>query len=773
MINYNYSKDNWIVEENKFDRKFLGKTEVIMALGNGYMGMRSTTEEKYLGETRNFFISGTFNKAYENEVTELPNVADLIELELNFDGERFDLEKGEILSYSKRLNLKNGELIREVTWKSESGKTLKIVFNRFISKSNLHVVGQKITIEPAEDVKLEIVSGINGQMSNSGVQHFIEGDKRFYEHKFIQLVQTTSESNVSVVLNTVHKHNIDGKEITITPQIGMDRRKIFASFVTDIPAGSKYIIEKLSNVYTSRDKEFLDGFDIDVAKEQTYSLLKEIYQQGYNELFAQSEKEWLVKWEKCDITIKGSDIDQLASRFAQYHLTIMTPAHDNRMNIGAKGLTGEGYKGHTFWDTEIFMLPYWIYSDPKVARSLLEYRYNSLEGAHKKSTQNNYEGAQFPWESAWLDDGEVTPVWGAADIITGKPTKIWSGFIEQHITSCVAFGTWQYYNVTKDEQFIDNFGYELLLDTAKFWSSRLEYNNEKDEYHINNVIGPDEYKEHINNNAFTNYTAHWNIKYAIETYNYLKQNKTTIFNRLNKKLDLDRVYKLWCERVEKIYLPIPRKDKLIPQDDTYLTLKQIDLTKYKNQKQVGLLFRDYNLDQVNKIQVSKQADIVMLLYLFEDLFSPEIKKTNFDYYEARTLHDSSLSLSTHTILSNDLNYGEEAYKLFRKAADIDLGTNMKSSDHGIHAASLGGVWQSIVFGFGGVRMLNDKLRIEPKLPSVWNELSFDINVQGDILSLKITNKDLFIENKTNNNKIIRFINNGINYELSDKLHINL
>jgi hypothetical glycosyl hydrolase len=449
----------------------------------------------------------------------------------------------------------------------------------------------------------------------------------------------------------------------------------------------------------------------------------------------------------------------------------MTPAHDNRMGIGAKGFSGEGYKGHSFWDTELFMLPFFTFTQPHIARSLLEYRYNTIKGARKKALENGYKGAMFPWESAWADDGEVTPVWGAVDINTGKSTKIWSGFIEQHITSDISFAIWQYYQVTGDEDFMNNYGYEILLDTGIFWASRLQWNEEKKLYHINEVVGPDEYKEHVNNDAFTNYTAYWCIENAIHYYHLLKTEKPEVFSRLDKLLNLGIEIKNLEEMLPLIYLPQPNEKNIIPQDDTYLTLKEIDLYKYKNQEHVGSLFLDYSLSEVNLMQVSKQASVVMLMYLLEHKFSSEVKKANYNYYEARTLHDSSLSLSTHSILANDLGNRDLAYSLYRQATAIDLGMNMKSSDHGIHAAALGGIWQIIVCGFGGIRMFGGKLRIEPKLPKEISQITFSVYWKGNLLGIQVNHEILKVKN--NGTETIIFSNGGKQYELNRGLEMKI
>lgn len=422
-------------------------------------------------------------------------------------------------------------------------------------------------------------------------------------------------------------------------------------------------------------------------QQRTLDEARQVQQMGYAALAEESAAAWAHRvWNNVPVNVESTcETDALALRFAQYHLYVMTPAHDNRMNIGAKGLSGEAYKGRTFRDTEMFILPYFTFTDPAIAKKLEEYRCQSLPGAHKKAKGNNYKGAQFPWESARLDDGEVTPVWGAANIITGLPTKIWSGFIEEHITADVVYGLWQYCTVTGDSKFMDDAGYELMMDTAICWASRMT-EGEDGRLHILDVVGPDEYKEHVDDNAFTNYMAHWNIQKAIEYHDMLKAEKPELFARLAE------AYPEWKAAVDRVYLPQPREDGVIPQNATYLTLRDIDLTKYKNQDHVGSLFEDYNLEQVNKIQVTKQADTLLLFLLMENLFDLRTKKANWDYYEPRTLHDSSLSLSTHCIIAADMNDSALAYDLFRRAAFIDAGPDMKSSSAGIRAINAAGMF---------------------------------------------------------------------------------
>lgn len=774
MTNMDYSKaSEWKIAEASFDPERLGKCEAIMCQGNGYLGLRNATDEYNAGEQRNLFVAGTFNKFDDSEVTELPNAADVTRLDIRLDGGLFNLQRGKTLEYSRELCLKNGEVVRRVLWESPEGRQYRLEFRRMVSMERKHVIAQQVRITPlTADCALRLDGGINGQMNNTGSQHFSEGEKRLYDGRFMQYTQTTGQSKIDFFLNTAFRFALDGQDREESGFIVMERRLIQQEFTLSIPQGRTLTAEKISTVFTSRDRE-CEGKDF--AQLQAYSLesTREAWSAGYGDLLAESAQAWnKLVWDNVPVEIDCADpFDQLAIRFAQYHLYVMTPAHDNRMNVAAKGLSGEAYKGHTFWDTEMFILPYFIYSAPEIARSLEEYRWLGLEGAHKKAAGNGYDGAQFPWEAAWIDDGEVTPVWGAADIVTGLPIKIWSGFIEQHITADVAYGAWQYYVVTGDQDFMDRCGYELILDTAKFWVSRFEP-GEDGAYHINDVVGPDEYKEHVDDNAFTNYMAAWNIRKAMEYADELKREKPELYARLSGKLDLPRVEPLWAEKLPKLYLPQPREDGVIPQDRTYLTLKDVDLSKYKAQENIGTIYRDYNQEQITNMQVSKQADILIMFLLLENQFDMSVKEANWSYYEPRTLHDSSLSLSTHCILASDMGNKELAYQLFQRAAAIDMGPNMKSSNPGIHAASIAGIWQSVVFGFGGVRMLEGELRINPSLPDGWKGLSFYLHWRGQKLFVQITREALRLTNQTGTAPVSLTVR-GQRYELADTLELPL
>ncbi len=754
------TEKNWLVAETQFSTNF-AKCESIMNCGNGFIGVRSSHEEYYSGERRALIVSGTFNKACDGEVSELPVAAELTNFNFTVNGEKFSLLDGTIKNYIRTLNLKNGLVRREIDWVSVNGIELKLEFKRFVSLDDRHLIGQYITIKPiSNDIELIVETGIEGDVYN------VAGNKR--KHFEDEVYSIDGE-----VITLSHNTNDSKVGFAYSKQVRVDFENVVRNFTSDnmmeikcnVKKGEEVKFDIVSNVITTRDKDIVEN-NITNIVEFSKSHINTIKDINFESLFGKSELKWASIWNEFNIKIDStSNFDQLAIRFAQYHLVLMTPAGDSRLNIGAKGFTGEGYKGHTFWDTEIFILPFWIFTKPEVARSLVKYRYLGLEGARKKAAQNGYDGAQYPWEAAWPADGETCPEWGAPSIHDpSKRQKIWTGFIELHITSDVIIGLLQYVTATGDFKFLREYGYEMIFDTAIFWQSRLEYNEAEDNYQITDVIGPDEYKEHVNNNAFTNFTARKNIEYAIEFYYDLKDNDKEKFNELNNKLNLDKYIVMFEEKINKVKVQEVREDLLLPQDDTYLELKEIALDKYKQQEKAGLIGQDYDMHELSNFQVSKQADVMVLFYLFEDAYTKVVKKKNFEYYESRTLHDSSLSLSTHSILAADIGDSVKAYQLFNKATEIDLGPVMGTSDEGVHTASLGGIWQCVVFGFGGARLYAKELRIEPKLPAIWNELEYPIMFKGSKLIVNV-NRETFKVTKLSGDDV-EFFAYGKKYKVS-------
>ena len=708
--------DQFVIEETTFDAQAEGGYEAIFCQGNGYLGQRAALEERYAGQTRNLFVTGTFDRFHESEVTELPNLPDLTNLRLSVNGMPFSMEQGDLVSCTRRLNLKTGELTRYVQWKPPQGRPLTLCFRRFVSMAREHLLGFQVEITCAgEDCAITVESGIDGTVTNSGTQHLYEREKRLFGGRILFMEEETVQSGIRCNLYAAHSYQVDGHE-TATRRLPVMRRRYLGETVSmTVRKGQTLRIEKLCCVTTSRDLLTLDG----------EAALREAIGMGYEGLLCESAAAWAALWAAQDIRIDAQNgYDQVAIRFALYHLNIMVKKDDDRVGIGAKGLSGEGYKGHSFWDTEIFLLPYYTFTQPDTAHTLLRYRYRILEGARRKARDHGYRGAMYPWESAWIDDGEVTPLLGGADIVTGESTPILTGHIEQHITADIAYAVWQYAQATGDSAFMENHGWEMLMETARFWASRATWDERRQAYVICDVIGPDEYKEHVDNNAYTNYMAEFNMRLAL------------------KRLDDQDIRHV----ADGLWLPVPDENGIIPQFDGYMALQAIDLTRYKQAESVGDIFKDYNLSQINHLQVCKQSDTVLLLLLLEDRFSPEVKRRNYEFYEARTLHDSSLSKATHCVLAQDLGLDDIAYDYFHAACAVDLPIGTPKSPEGIHSAAMGGIWQCVVYGFGNVRLTGGKLRIAPRLPKGWHRLSFHIIWQGQPLAVDADEKGVRVTN---------------------------
>lgn len=740
------AKKNWIIREQIFDREKLGKCEAIFCQGNGYIGQRAALEEKYTGECRDLFVTGTFDKFDEGEVTELPNLADFTNLKIECDGESFSMDAGRLLSYSRELDLMTGVVSRKVLWESCSGLQAEFTFERIVSLAEEHVIAFRATVRPLNrNVKVRISSGIDGTKTNTGTQHFKEGTKRIYDGNLMEYTAKTGESGVNTVQYAGHRVYRGGEEIHPYFLPVIDRRYLGIRTETEVAQGEELAIEKICCVYTARDMEAAEGETLRQTEERSHDAATEYLERGYAGLRGKSDEAWADYWEKTDIIIEGKhDYDQLAIRFALYHLNIMIKRNDDRVGIGAKGLSGEGYKGHSFWDTEVFLLPFYLFTDPDAARTLLSYRGKSLPGAEKKARENGYRGAMFPWESAWLDDGEVTPEWGAADVVTGEPIPILTGKLEQHISADVSYAVWEYYTATGDEDFMMRYGYEIILATAVFWSDRVEW--EGDSCHIRNVIGPDEYKEHVDDNAYTNYLVKYNLQLAVKVAEKIRKQAPVLYEKLDKRWKIEDSLPAIRKAEEGIFLPKADENGIIPQYDGYEKLKYLDLTKYKESDVVGTIYEDFNQEQIGEYQVHKQADTVLLLLLFPQLVSAENRAENYEFYEKRTLHDSSLSKSSHALLAAKLGRHEEAYEFFRGCCDTDLGPVMSTSNAGIHSACMGGIWQCVVQGFGGVEIREGKLHVEPQLPKDWKALNFRISYAGTVLEIRAAKDELEICN---------------------------
>ena len=723
------AESTWRIYQWESDPAVCRKFESILCQGNGYMGIRAATEESYEKTVRYALVAGTFDRMESKNTNELPNGADVTALELSADGIPLQLTPENHREHCRYLELSDGVLHRSFLWMPRPGLTLRVQTERFVSLAQRHVFAQRVQLQAVEgSCRIDLGSGIRGG-SRYGEQHFLDMESRLTEDT-LQYAETTRQSGITFVTSCCVELTRDEEKLPAS--VRQEAEGICACFQAQLQQGQTLTLTKLCRIATTRDNDFsaTDQDDRETLLHREQTQLQLLKQQGYEAALEASRRAWQVLWDSKDICLVGSDRDLLAYRFAVYHLTIMAPIHDNRMNIGAKGLSGKGYFGHTFWDTEIYMLPFFIWTDPAGARSLLEYRYNCLTAARKNAKNYGFSGAKFPWEAAWLTDTETCP----EDHFSKH---------EYHVTADVAYGVYHYYEATHDVDFMLRCGCELLFDTANFWASRLDYNAQKDRYEILDVIGPDEFTHNANNNAFTNYLAHLNLELACSWYDRLEESWPEEHRRLLEKLSLEGKRGLWRQLSAKLSLPVAGEDGILPQDDDFMTLPEIDLTIYR--AGIKKLRKDYPYPTYTRLKVSKQADVMNLFLLREDLFSQEVKQASLAYYEPFCVHESSLSLCAYAMLAADCGKEGQAYGFFRRACDIDLGPDLKSSDEGIHAASLGGIWQCCVLGYAGVRLCGDRLRIAPNLPDRWQSITVKLWWRGSRLQLTATHREATVQ----------------------------
>jgi trehalose/maltose hydrolase-like predicted phosphorylase len=747
----------WQIQEDTFDPnlKHIHSQETVYTIGNGYFGTRGTFEESYPQANPATLLFGVFD-AIPIAREELANAPDWTVIKLFVNGERFRLDRGRILSYHRALDMQHGVLHRTVNWESPNGTRLQVRSERFASLADEHVgaIRYSVTLEEnehAKEAEITLRASLDTAVGNYNTMHWEtidqgqQGDVLWLESRTkksgVHLGQTMSFRSEQ---RSLHQELIDSD---IDPSI---------RFYGVLAPGETFTAEKIAVMYTSRD----DTEPMRSALEHHQALLTEASMERepdihnalslstgqqaavsmhaglYDQLLARHKQAWEQFWQMADIVIEGDEKAQQSVRYSVYQLRINASSHDSRYSIAAKGLTGFGYRGHVFHDTEIFMLPFFTYVMPEIARNLLLYRYHLLPAARKKAASNGYEGAQYPWEST-LNGEETTP----SSIIhpeTGEVIPVLNGFIELHITASIAHAVWQYWQITGDDEFMRNYGAEILLSTALFWANRAEKNDEHHDYEITNVIGPDEWHEHVDNNVFTNYMARHNIQIALDSFSWLKTSAPGKAQELERQLDLTtgRLDHL-RDVADHLRILQDPKTKIYEQFDGFFELRPLDQERYKGRKDSyqGIL----GMEAVQKYRIVKQADVLMLLTVLEPQFDRETKEANWDYYYPITDHDygSSLTPALHVILASELGRAQEAYELFLKGALVDLENLRGNTPEGIHAACCGAVWQAVILGFAGLHVDENGYTTDPRWPDGWTRLAFTFCHQGEAVHVDL------------------------------------
>jgi len=734
-INENLStKSGWEIIENSFAPEHLVASGSNFLTGNGYLGYRGTFPEwrkdRYVG----CFVSDTYDNA-DGTWTELCNAPNALYTLLKVDGEEVSTCAPYISSpgksempYCRRLDLGSGIVSMQNCWKGRCGKKLTIKTEHFASYDDLHVIPLRYQISVSDPCRIEVWAGIDGSVWDLNGKHL--QDYRFNKGPgFLSLEARTGEQGI--LLAVLEGHTITGAAPLYREVIEAEET-IFRKTVFELEGGETLVMEKMMVVYSSND-------DPDPSGAALKSLNKAL-DKGYDRLKSAHVPYWEQFWKKTDIAIDGDLLSQAALRFNLYHNMIATPIHSDSLPIGARGLSCQAYQGAAFWDQEIFNLPMYFYTMPGVARNILTYRYKTLDGARRKAEQLGYEGAYYAWVSGKTGD-ELCPSFFFTDVLSGRKIRNHFNDWQMHISPDLVYAIWCYYRATGDWDFIERYGAEIVFEVARFLYSFAYFKKNKNRYEIIRVLGPDEYHENVDNNAFTNYQACFSLQTALDIYDRLKSENPSRLMDLLERLKMDgNDYEQWEEMAALLYLPQPDPESgIIEQFKGYFALEDVMPSRLEER----LIDKNEYWGWPNGIavhtRVIKQADVIQLLAL-HDIFPAEIVLKNYDFYEPKCQHGSSLSPAVHAIVSARIGYVDQAYRYFRRSCLIDLlDTNKAFSGGtfigGIHTASCGASWQIVVFGFAGMAVDSRGITFNPALPEEWNNLCFKIFFRGQELHI--------------------------------------
>ena len=723
--------NTWIVEEQLFDKNKIVNNGNKFMTGNGYMGFRGTMEEYTKDELVACNISGLYDRQ-GNSWREPINAPNGLFTSIIINGKEIGLTKEEPCKHIQELDIKTGIHKRDTVFNTEFGK-INIKSERFVSLSNVHLMCLKYSIKVEKKSEIVIKTGIDGEVWDINGPH-LEEHKLDAENGVISVASRTQELKIPVIVSEICQKDFASQEI-----IEKKDKSVFRNIKFIAEENKEYTIHKYVAVYTGND----EVHDIEkVSKEEIIQLSN----LGYDNLKNSHVKQWENRWDISDVIIEGSEEDQLALRYSIYHLQIIAPSHSNKLSIPARGLSGQTYKGAVFWDTEIFMLPFFLHTSPEVANNLVNYRIRTLDGAREKAKYYGFKGAFYAWESH--ENGEdACSDFNVTDVFTGRPVKTYFKDKQVHISAAVAYAVWETYKFTGDIDMLLHGGAEVILECARSFYSYAYFKEDKDRYEILDVIGPDEYHERVNNSAYTSKMVYHTVEIALNTLELLKENYLVEYNELISKLNYSGEIESLIKFKEKLFVPEPsEKSLIIEQFDGYSRLEDCSLSEVKSRLLNPKEYWGGGHGVASDTQIIKQADVALMLYLFREDYSQEIKKSNWEYYEPRTEHGSSLSPCIYSLLSCEIGNPEWAYPFFVKTANVDLTGESKQFAGsiyigGTHPAANGGAWMATILGFAGLRIKDGKISVNPKLPKKWNKLSFKVILKEEKYKIDITHND--------------------------------
>jgi alpha,alpha-trehalose phosphorylase len=726
----------WCIRERGVDPASRFLRETLFTLGNGYIGMRGTPEEGSAapkGQT----LEGTYlNGFYESEPIVYPenayglartnefmlNVPNAKRVRLAVDGQIFGLEQGRVLDYERVLDFRTGLLTRTVEWELEDGKRLRIASRRLVSFRRKHIAAIEYAVTPLNfSGSLRLAADIDSQVTNlqagddPRVGSAITGPslqpagRESWEREGrhgVLVLQRTRHSGF--LLATATETCLPGADVQVQP---LDEGHAFRF---DAAEGETVVLHKFIAYASSRDME-----QAEVGPHARRELAGAA-DAGFDAL-AREQADYLGDfWAQADVGIDGDDALQQGVRFNQFHL-LQSVGRDGRTNIAAKGVTGEGYEGHYFWDTEIYVFPFLLFSKPEIARALLQYRYATLPKARERARQMAHaRGALYPWRT-----------------IAGEECSAYfpAGTAQYHINADVAYSIRLYLLATGDFDFMAQYGAEIVLETARIWTGIGSYDR-KGRFCINAVTGPDEYTAIVNNNYYTNAMARMHMRFAAEVAARLRAERPADYARVAAAIGLEEgEIAAWRAAGEAMRLPYDEELGIHEQDDSFLSKQPWDFASTPKENYPLLLH--YHPLVIYRHQVCKQADVVLALLLLSNEFSLDDKRRDFDFYERVTTHDSSLSSCIFSMVASEVGYHDKAYAYFMETARLDLDNTHGNTEYGVHTAAMAGTWLGVAYGFAGMRIDTDGLRFAPVLPAQWRGYRFKVHVHGALLGVEV------------------------------------
>ena len=692
--------DPFLIRETGYHKERHQVSESIFSLANEYMGVRGFFEE---GISIPHLVGTYFNGIIENSLEDTPsaykgvvkrshftiNSVNYFKCLIKVDGQQLDLNKSSFDNFERVLDMRTGLLTRSFTWNIKN-KHVKVSFSRLLDMVNCENAIQRITFESDKDTILDLVLSLDGSILHWGNHCYWELES-FIEHGIMMRTPTTHQSIAVKMDNNIRSERVVYKE-----------KELEEHYRLTLPANEK--VEIIRKVVAVIDKESDKHFD------QLERRVKEISKNQENVTFESllsANRAYFDKvWEKSDIEIDGNDIDQQGIRFCLFQLEQNYHGFAEDNNIGAKGLTGEAYSGHAFWDSETYCLPYYLFSDQKTALNLLMFRYHTLKEAKLRAIDLDCEGACYP--IATRNGKEACSLWQHASC-------------QLQPTTAVGYAIFHYMNLYQDGEFMQNYGLEMMLEICKFLLSRGQYSGDNKTFGYYGVMGPDEFQLMVNNNTYTNFMAKKMFTYLFEL---LESGKYQTEELLNKCGYSDDLLKRMHEANDKMLILYDEKTKLYEQHDGYYKLPHIDIhsipvTDFP-------LYSHWSYDRIYRNDIIKQPDVLMFIFLYPSDFDLETKRANYEYYEPRCIHESSLSPSVHSILANELGKDEEALNFFSFATRLDLDDYNRNTCEGLHMTSIAAAWMNIVYGFMGLRSDRDVISIAPKLPSRWNRYAVNL-----------------------------------------------